>query len=138
MGSNTLEVTKIYLAGPMRGYTEFNFPLFAQATQALRNRHFEVFSPAERDLEVGFDPKKAFKAQSFSLKDAFLADFQAIIDADAVVFLPGWMRSEGCRAELVVATYTEKTLYRYRRPGGLIPFSPLIDITVVLKGWHLA
>ena len=38
----------IYVAGPMRGYPEFNFPSFHAAAAQLRAAGHTVFNPAER------------------------------------------------------------------------------------------
>lgn len=42
---------KVYVAGPMRGIPEFNFPAFNLAAKNLRADGHVVFNPAERDNE---------------------------------------------------------------------------------------
>ena len=43
---------KWYLAGPMSGIPQFNFPLFMKAAQELRDVHeLDIVSPAELDDE---------------------------------------------------------------------------------------
>jgi nucleoside 2-deoxyribosyltransferase len=99
----------IYLAGPMRGILEFNFPAFADATATLRNLGLEVFSPAERDLDIGFDPTgmtgdEDLAEYGFDLSEALGADLHWITThADAVIVLPGWERSSGVAAEMATA-----------------------------------
>lgn len=106
---------KIYVAGPMRGIPEFNFPAFNSAAALLRGKGHEVFNPAERDIERhnGLDISKgnaagceeiAAKQHGFSLRDA-LADDTAWIckHADAIALLPGWENSKGAKAELALS-----------------------------------
>lgn len=105
---------KIYLAGPMRGYKDFNFPAFDFAAAKLREQGHEVFSPAERDRsahgaevnksETGDlnDPK--VKASGFSLREALCADTNYIsLSATAIALLPGWEKSSGANAEMALA-----------------------------------
>ena len=40
---------RIYIAGPMRGYTLDNFPAFDEAAEYLKRCDWEVISPAELD-----------------------------------------------------------------------------------------
>ena len=50
---------RLYLAGPMSGIKDFNFPAFNEAAEHLRKLGYEVFNPAEDDVERdGFDPTK--------------------------------------------------------------------------------
>jgi hypothetical protein len=105
---------KIYLAGPMRGLPEFNFPAFHAAAKALREQGDEVFSPAERDIErhgtdiskgnTAGDEKTAIKQHGFSLRVALGDDLAWICGhADAIALLPGWQNSKGVAAELATA-----------------------------------
>jgi len=105
---------KIYLAGPMRGIPEFNFPAFHSAAAMLRSQGHFVFNPAERDNEKhGTDISKgnkngdellATKQHGFNLREALNDDLSFIcLEADAVVLLPGWMNSKGATAERATA-----------------------------------
>ena len=104
---------KIYLAGPMRGYENFNFPAFDFAAAKLRQDGHEVFSPAERDRLIHGpklennktgDEVEAEKTVGFSLRDALATDTDWIArNADAIALLPGWEKSSGAQAELALA-----------------------------------
>jgi hypothetical protein len=101
---------RIYLAGPMRNYPEFNHPAFRQATRTLRAGGHEVFSPAEYDVQAGLDvagtqgDHEELRGAGFDLRAALGADLAWITSrADAVVVLPGWEESLGVRAEVATA-----------------------------------
>lgn len=105
---------KVYLAGPMRGIPEFNFPAFFAAAEKLRSQGHEVFNPAEKDNEkYGTDISKGNKEgredvaasqHGFSLREALGADLAWICaEADAIALLPGWRNSKGATAEHATA-----------------------------------
>lgn len=107
-------IVKIYLAGPMRGIPEFNFPTFHVAAKALRQGGHMVFNPAERDIaHHGVDISKgnsagdealAAKEHGFNLREALKDDLVYIcLEADAIALLPGWESSRGANAELATA-----------------------------------
>lgn len=115
----------VYLAGPMRGLPEFNFPTFFKAAKHLRSLGWEVINPAEHDVDMGFDPagKAGTTAEleyaEFDLKGAALWDLNRIInDADGIVLLPGWKRSGGAKAEYAVAKWMKLPVYEYDQHSG--------------------
>jgi hypothetical protein len=88
----------------MRGYKEYNFPAFRVAAARLRELGYEVWSPAERDEQEGFDPKTD-EAKSTAYYMAY--DLKAVCESDAVAVLPGWRESTGAKLEVHVAQVCE-------------------------------
>ena len=107
----------IYLAGPMRGIKDFNFPAFFAAAKKLRLEGHEVFNPAERDVdEFGAERlqtatgDEAEVAKALGMDRLALARHVFLVDtwyickhADAIALLPGWENSKGARAERALA-----------------------------------
>lgn len=105
---------KIYLAGPMRGIPEFNFPAFYRYADMLRKEGHFVFSPAEKDNEkagkdissgnINGDEAVAEAQHGFSIRTALFMDMEFIcLHADMIAMMPGWERSSGARAEHATA-----------------------------------
>lgn len=82
------EKPRIYLAGPMTGLPDFNYPAFHAAAAALRARGYHVENPAENPV-----PPCATWLGYMRLALAQLAT------CDAVCVLPGWRQSRGARIE---------------------------------------
>jgi len=95
---------KIYLAGPMRDYPQFNFPAFHFAASKLRAEGHNVFSPAEKgaEKEVEENPdlqhSLAFRRKVFHMDTTYICQ-----EADAVAMLPHWHTSTGATAERALA-----------------------------------
>jgi hypothetical protein len=109
---------KVYLAGPMRGIADFNFPAFFKAAEVLRAQGYKVFSPAEKDIEDHGDAvyknnptgdvALAASRTSFDIRAAIWADLEYIVwEADAIALLPGWEKSKGVMAELATAKFLD-------------------------------
>jgi hypothetical protein len=101
---------RFYIAGPMTGIPEFNFPLFNQVASFLHSRGHTCFNPAERDTDrhpdIDFSCGNVAEvaAQGFSLDDALADDTHFICKGcDAIYMLPGWEGSNGARAEHTLA-----------------------------------
>lgn len=102
---------EFYIAGPMRGYPMFNFPAFLMAARVLQTRGFRTRSPAEKDIEAGFDPSRPIEEQGFDMGAAFRWDFVACTECTGIILLPGWENSTGAKAERVVATLSQREVY---------------------------
>ena len=95
----------LYLAGPMSGIPRWNFDAFLEAAALLRAAGYEVVSPAEIELEAGFDPDAP--VTDYTPADyaaAMRRDIQLILDVDGVALLPGWSSSRGAKVEAAVAS----------------------------------
>ena len=102
-----------YLAGPMRGYEFDNFPAFSAATAQLRLAGIAVSSPAEHDVELGYNPWDPETFGCITLEECMQWDLQQVAACDAVILLPGWEESEGVNRELSVALWCGRDVYLY-------------------------
>ena len=99
---------RCYIAGPMTGIAQFNFPMFDRVAHHLRADGWYVISPAEMDREDGFDeigmsgnePLTDQQRQRFARND-----IGALLRVDAIIMLPGWERSTGATNESKIAAW---------------------------------
>lgn len=91
---------KLYIAGPMTGIADHNFPAFTEAASKYRRRGYDVVSPHE--LHPHTD-----KSWHWYLK----RDLKAMLDCDAVVVLRGWHNSRGARLERATAEAVNMPVY---------------------------
>lgn len=90
---------RVYLAGPMRGHADFNFPAFTAAAARLRREGYFVFSPAEKGQEAVLDKNPGLQDDMNFRREVFKYDAIAICESDIIALLPGWEASSGARAE---------------------------------------
>ena len=110
---------KYYIAGPMSGIPQFNYPAFDAAAKSIRSKKHEAVSPAEMDDEATRAAALASKTGNFNDFDSdetwgdFLSrDVKIVADqVDGVVLLSNWHTSRGARLEAFVALCCQKPIY---------------------------
>lgn len=114
---------KIYLAGPMRGLPEWNFPAFDAAEKRWRDAGHTPFNPAAttRAIYGRSDPWEA-GADVAHLRHVIDVDLACVKAADAIALLPGWESSAGATVELSLAQFLGMEVYNALT---LEPASPL-------------
>ncbi len=86
------EAARCYIAGPMTGLPELNFPAFHREAARLRADGWHVVNPAE----INADPAAEWL-------DCMRADIKQLVDCTAILMLPGWERSRGASLEHTIA-----------------------------------
>lgn len=79
---------KLYIAGPMTGLPDFNYPAFYKAAEQLTAAGYQVENPAENKVE-GTASWLAYMRLSLV----------QISRVDGIALLPGWRNSKGARLE---------------------------------------
>lgn len=95
---------KIYIAGPMTGYDDYNYPAFHDAFDHLNiiwGDRYTVVSPAHDDQGRPVQPPATDATLGY---DHYLRTAIAkLIDCQAIYLLTGWQNSTGARLELKIA-----------------------------------
>lgn len=87
-----METLKIYLAGPMTGLPDLNFPAFHAAAHQLRACGHTVINPAEINPD-----------HTMSWEACMRKDIAALVTCDSIYLLPGWQESKGATLEHHIA-----------------------------------
>lgn len=100
---------RIYIAGPMTGLPEFNFPAFHAAAKAWRDAGWEVVNPAE---EFDGDTERTYR-------EYVEHDMRHIVGCDAIAMLPGWdgPGARGSVWERAVADWMGLLIYDATQPA---------------------
>jgi hypothetical protein len=113
----------IYIAGPMSGYKDWNYPSFHAAAKKLRSEGWTVYSPAEKDEEAGYvDPEAKVDGDTalsiangyFNPREAYMWDIDKVINGDGIYMLQGWEQSPGARGEHAAAVFMKKNIPDYK------------------------
>lgn len=83
---------KVYLAGPMSHYPDFNYHAFQAHARNLRAVGFEVANPAEINPDT-----------SIGWRASMLRDIPHVLGADCIAVMPDWELSRGARLEVHIA-----------------------------------
>ncbi len=114
-----MNVTKVYIAGPMSGLPSFNYPAFNALAMYLRKqvlepgvKAFDVVSPAEFPdphldailASPDGDPSTLVGLTGMTWGDYVARAVRTIADGgfNAIVVLPGWEKSRGARLETYI------------------------------------
>lgn len=104
----------IYLAGPMSGIEDGNYPAFREAARVLRAQGYRIASPHEHGR-----PRHYGEAYYLRLGLLLLLE-----KCDSLALLPGWQTSKGTVVELTVARALKYKVYVIV-DGNLLPYDGL-------------
>lgn len=128
----------VYIAGPMTGLPEWNFPEFDRVAEELREQGHTVVNPCDFDRERGFNPKTATEFSNEQIREAMVMEFAGckrldeeyslgglvfnsptwlgLADCTDLVLLDGWENSKGAFAEASVALWLGITVWLNKKP----------------------
>ena len=112
----------LYIAGPMTGLPEFNYPAFRAEATRLRALGFEVQDPSDNPEQKDW-------------QGYLRVALTQMLTCDAVARLPGWEGSRGARLEVYVAEAIDMPVFEaasIKRP----PFDG-VDIDAVHRAQAL-
>jgi len=84
---------RLYIAGPMTGLPDHNYPAFHDAAKRASAAGWDVANPADN-----------FGGRTDLPRERYLrADVAMLAQCDAVALLPGWEQSQGAQLEYLIA-----------------------------------
>ena len=93
---------RIYIAGPMTGLPEWNYPAFNAQALELRKRGYHVENPAEHGI-----------VEHAEWVDYLRYDIGRLAACESIFLLPGWEKSNGARLEVSIAKALSMTFIHH-------------------------
>lgn len=132
--TETFHDLTLYLAGPMSGIAQYNYPRFQEISKDLRGAGYNIINPAEQDSEQmqkdalaskdglvnGVMPvdDKTIKFSGETWGDVMARDVKLVFEkADGVVVMEGWEKSRGARLEVFIANLCGRGTFVYEGNG---------------------
>lgn len=98
----TDELTPIYIAGPMSGYDDFNYPAFYAVEDDLKRHGYKLIN----------NPARHFNGeQHHPWTDYIEVALQAVLHSRALVVMQGWQHSVGATLEVLVALSIDHPIF---------------------------
>ena len=88
---------KVYVAGPMTGLPDFNYPAFTAAAERLTAAGHRALNPVDSET---LNDTGSPQTWDWYMRHAL----RMVLDADGIALLDGWEASRGARLEHHVAT----------------------------------
>ena len=116
---------KIYLAGPMSGLPDFNYPEFERVARKLRADGLDILSSHECVNDTSTPWETCMKI-----------DMKQMLDCDAIAVLSGWEWSRGATVEMLVATLLKFKRFRVVEDT-LVPLDwhPMVVVRTMIHRW---
>ena len=92
---------KVYVAGPMMGYANFNKPAFHRMERTVKRNGFQILSPAHYT-------EQDYKKHSYEW--LIEQGLRMTLEAHAGIFLTGWQQSRGASLEHQTMCLTGRVL----------------------------
>ena len=99
---------RIYIAGPMRGYPNFNYPKFNDYAESHRA---DLDGVHHVEIGAGYGTPEQINADPALLAEVMAAEIHALETCDAIYLLDGWHKSEGALKELATAISYRLKIY---------------------------
>lgn len=113
---------KLYIAGPMSGFYNFNSSSFNRAAKDIASKGHEPVLPWESNsgdgssLGGGGEWTRSPKERAWFLRK----DFALLLECDGIALLDGWEESVGANLELLVAVASDLERFRFYDKSGLL------------------
>jgi len=106
---------RVYLAGPMTGLPEFNYPLFHAVAARLRELGHTVLNPAENPVPP-----------CGSWQGYMRMALAQLVQCERIVLLPGWTESRGALIERKLAQVLGMEVVHFTDPA-MLELVPLVS-----------